>query len=113
MVGIPHFFRGVVGQFDDQYRFGDGCGFRLPIVIGLLHLTGLGFSAPIQFIHIPQHGAQLIHVVLIQISNGRTISIARRLRRKDRQDILPCNGIAAIVGLDLLAVIFYTVFDFF
>lgn len=72
----------------------------------------MAFGAPVQFVHIPQHGAQPLHVILIQIGYCGTVGIARRLRRKDRQDILPRDGIAAIVGLDLLTVVFCTGFDF-
>lgn len=103
----------MVGQFNDQNGFGDGCGFCLTFLICLFLLLELAFGAPIQLVHIPKNGAQPIYILLVQIGNSSTVGITLRLRSKDRQDILPHNGIATIVGLDFLAVTFYAVFDFF
>lgn len=101
-----------MGQFDHQDRFDDGRRGSIPFFVQCIDFLALRFGAVIHLIHIPKCSAQSVQIFLIQIGDLGSILGPADVGGKDRQNILPRNGIAAIVGLDLLAVVVFAVFNF-
>lgn len=61
--------------------------------------AGNRVGAVAYFVHVPQHRAQSLNIILIQTDNICTVAVPRRLRCKDRQDILP-HTMAYLPSLD-------------
>lgn len=73
------------------------CGQPFAVVTGF---AGNRVGAVAYFVHVPQH--QSLNIILIQIDNICTVAIPRRLRCKDRQDILP-HTMAYLPSLDSIS----------
>ena len=108
-----HFLRGFVGKLNRQHRF---CHIRrggVSLVIGYFHFAGVGICTVIHLVHIPHDLPKPVQVIFIYESDRGSILCSAGAGSKNRQDILPRDGVAAIVGHDLLAVVRYVVFNLF
>ncbi len=113
MIICRHFARRFVGKTYYKNRFGYGCGGRLSVLVRRFYNSGFCTGSVFHCVHCPHNFPQLVHLFLCQRRNGCALLIARNIRRKDRQDILPTNVEHIIVGCNVLAVVLYGIGDFF
>ena len=102
-----------MGEFNRQHRFYHIRRGGVSLVIGYFHFTGTGICAVSYLVHIPHDFPKPVQVIFIYESDRGSILCSAGAGSKNRQDILPRDGVAAIVGHDLLAVMRYVVFDLF